>query len=107
MPLIVILIFMSSGFWLLLNCLEWRVRAHRVAATLVGVREAGKDKQSGQPLFSAVYEYVDAMGRTVQVSPSGSQTGLRGLKTGRSVTLLVAADDPKNVREIGSVGIEL
>jgi hypothetical protein len=107
MPLAMSLIFTAIGFMLVASRLEWRLRAQRVEGTIVGVEEGGKDSESGRPMYSTVYQYRDALGRTIQTTERGASTGLRRNRTGREVSLLVAPNDPKDAREANSVVIEL
>jgi len=106
MLLIIVTLLTGAGFLLLLNCLDWRLRAHRVEATIIGVREAGVDDDDDRQTYIPVYQYTDDFGRTVQVMASGGSGQLRRMRTGGSVSLMVAPDDPQNVRVANSWFIE-
>ncbi|MDE1929707.1 MAG: DUF3592 domain-containing protein, partial [Burkholderiales bacterium] len=102
-----VLIFLLSaiGAMLLMNAVEWRLRARRVVATLVGVRR-GASASEGPWLYDPVYEYADASGRTVQVQSNSRRSDLQGLRTGRQVVLMLDWDDPGQGRECGDFGRE-
>jgi hypothetical protein len=88
MTLAMSLIFTAIGFMLVASRLEWRLRAQRVEGTIVGVEGGGKDSESGRPMYSTVYQYRDALGRTIQTTERGASTGLRRKSDGQRSELV-------------------
>ncbi|HEX4584416.1 MAG TPA: DUF3592 domain-containing protein, partial [Burkholderiaceae bacterium] len=95
------LLLASAGLVLLINRLQWRLRTKPVTATLVGVQAVGRGG-----MLAPVYQYTDASGRSVQAVCRTGSDDLRRLRTGRSVGLRVATDDPHAVREANDFILE-
>jgi hypothetical protein len=96
--------FAGAGFLMLLNGLEWRLRARRVTGTVVDSRVGRTSK--GRQMYSAVYEYIDPIGGST-VRASGTRQSGRTPELGTTQKLLVMSECAQKVRETNSFQLEI
>jgi len=99
--LLMTMLFVGVGGLVLGSSVYWRFRARRVTGTVVGVRQVHGNA------YSAVYEYTDALGRTMQATSTTATPRLRDKRTGARVHLMVFADHPDRVQEVNSYIVDL
>lgn len=87
-------IFLTIGGLLAGNAFYWRVHSLRATGTIIGVVPNGK-------LFAPVYRYTLADGQTHVAKANISSNMVRGMKTGRTVRLLVSPHNPSDARQAG------
>jgi hypothetical protein len=93
-------ICLGIGGLLLGNSLYWRLRAHRVTGTIIGVMpERG--------MYAAVYRYSLPDGRVCEAKSDIATGWLGSYATGRVVRLMVPASDPSKARKATGVILDI
>lgn len=91
------LMCLGIGGLIIGNCLYWRQRAEHVEGTIIGVKQDGV-------FYYPVYRYtLPSTGEEVEATSDSGTSSSAGMDTGKTLQLLVFADDPKKARPAGGV----
>jgi hypothetical protein len=104
MPTIMAVFFVVLGAAALGNAMYWRVAAQRVWGTVVDLKVESRGKNE---LYTAVYEYTNALGQNIRARSNTSTASRSGKEMGRQSQLLVFADKPEQVRPANSFVAEI